>query len=427
MDEVFHVPQVQKYCQGNFSAWDPMITTLPGLYLVTVGVLGPVQYVTNLSTGALCSTFNLRAVNVLFCTGNLYLIYCIHQFLHNNDKDEKTPKLTTTLTSLTLGIFPVLYFFTFLYYTDPGSTFFVLMMYLFHLHKYKFISAIAGILAIFFRQTNIIWVVFVAGLSARTYLLNWIHHHRKEKKIDDGNYVKVTLALLRLLLSPVQFCTVILRILLGTFWYIMVGVGFAVFVYINGSIVVGDKSHHEACLNFPQIFYFFFMCIFFSSMHLISPSKIFNFMKFAIFKFYLVIPFVLLAYFAIWKYTYIHIYLLSDNRHYTFYIWSKIFERHPHVRYILIPVYLYTAWSIHDSLHHKDVLWRLVYFICLVYFHSAPETPGVQIFYYTVYNSSSQYEISELRSSGFGDAPVHYNKCIYYLHVYTEAVQVVGQ
>jgi len=29
------MPQVQAYCVGNFSHWDPMITTLPGLYSVS--------------------------------------------------------------------------------------------------------------------------------------------------------------------------------------------------------------------------------------------------------------------------------------------------------------------------------------------------------------------------------------------------------
>ena len=32
-DEIFHVPQAQKYCNGNFRSWDPMITTPPGLYV----------------------------------------------------------------------------------------------------------------------------------------------------------------------------------------------------------------------------------------------------------------------------------------------------------------------------------------------------------------------------------------------------------
>lgn len=30
-DEEFHIPQAQRFCSHNFSYWDPMITTLPGL------------------------------------------------------------------------------------------------------------------------------------------------------------------------------------------------------------------------------------------------------------------------------------------------------------------------------------------------------------------------------------------------------------
>lgn len=31
-DEIFHIPQAQKYCQGKFFEWDGKITTPPGLY-----------------------------------------------------------------------------------------------------------------------------------------------------------------------------------------------------------------------------------------------------------------------------------------------------------------------------------------------------------------------------------------------------------
>ncbi|OAY76656.1 Dol-P-Glc:Glc(2)Man(9)GlcNAc(2)-PP-Dol alpha-1,2-glucosyltransferase [Ananas comosus] len=31
MDEIFHVPQAQRYCGGDLRSWDPMITTPPGL------------------------------------------------------------------------------------------------------------------------------------------------------------------------------------------------------------------------------------------------------------------------------------------------------------------------------------------------------------------------------------------------------------
>ena len=32
------MPQTQQYCNGNFAAWDPKITTLPGTYLLTTAV-----------------------------------------------------------------------------------------------------------------------------------------------------------------------------------------------------------------------------------------------------------------------------------------------------------------------------------------------------------------------------------------------------
>ena len=32
-DEVFHIPQTQRYCDEDFDTWDPAITTPPGLYV----------------------------------------------------------------------------------------------------------------------------------------------------------------------------------------------------------------------------------------------------------------------------------------------------------------------------------------------------------------------------------------------------------
>ena len=40
-----------------------------------------------------------------------------------------------------------------------------------------------------------------------------------------------------------------------------------------------------------------------------------------------------------------HPFLLSDNRHYTFYVWRRIFLLHPTVPYIFIPGYIACAWA----------------------------------------------------------------------------------
>ena len=36
-------------------------------------------------------------------------------------------------------------------------------------------------------------------------------------------------------------------------------------------------------------------------------------------------------------FTHAHPYLLADNRHYTFYIWRKVFMRHELVKYAFVP------------------------------------------------------------------------------------------
>lgn len=66
--------------------WDPMITTLPGLYLVTVGVIKPVVWFAGLTGQVVCSTAMLRFVNLLFNCGNLYLLYLLICKLHLREK-----------------------------------------------------------------------------------------------------------------------------------------------------------------------------------------------------------------------------------------------------------------------------------------------------------------------------------------------------
>lgn len=66
--------------------WDPMITTLPGLYLVSVGIIKPVVWLTDLTGAVVCSTAMLRFVNLLFNCGNLYLLYLLICKLHHREK-----------------------------------------------------------------------------------------------------------------------------------------------------------------------------------------------------------------------------------------------------------------------------------------------------------------------------------------------------
>lgn len=49
--------------------------------------------------------------------------------------------------------------------------------------------------------------------------------------------------------------------------------------------------------------------------------------------------------------TIVHPYLLADNRHYTFYVWNRLYGKHMLVRYLLIPVYIFGVFVICKSLN----------------------------------------------------------------------------
>nr|CAD7457287.1 unnamed protein product [Timema tahoe] len=132
--------------------WDPKITTLPGLYLLSVGALTPLTAVLGRD---LCNVYFLRFTNLVGCFINFYILYGIQQKLHPGKKE------IGLLSAFNLATFPLIYFFTFLYYTDTVSTSLVLLMYLFHLYGHNFLSAASGFIAVIVRQTNIIWVGFI--------------------------------------------------------------------------------------------------------------------------------------------------------------------------------------------------------------------------------------------------------------------------
>ncbi|NXY83270.1 AG10A glucosyltransferase, partial [Alcedo cyanopectus] len=367
MDEAFHVPQAQAYCHGRFLQWDPMITTLPGLYLLSAGAVKPAAWLLGWSGSVVCSAGMLRFINLLFGAGNLCLLYSLLTRIHRNKAVSGFQRI---LSSLTLAMFPTLYFFTFLYYTDPGSVFFTLFAYLMCLCGNHKTSALLGFCGFMFRQTNIVWVVFCAG-SVVAEKLNEAWKTQLQKKKDEKlSSRKESLPdLLRVLQFLIEYLTSpknLLAVTALTWPYMVLVAMFFAFVLTNGGIVVGDRSSHEACLHFPQLFYFLSFTAFFSFPHLLTPTKVRRFLQSLRqhpVQYSLVSITSLLL---IWKFTYVHKYLLADNRHYTFYVWRKVFQRHELVKYLLVPAYVFAGWSFTDALRSKSVFWILVYFVCLL-------------------------------------------------------------
>ncbi|XP_078678055.1 dol-P-Glc:Glc(2)Man(9)GlcNAc(2)-PP-Dol alpha-1,2-glucosyltransferase-like [Branchiostoma floridae x Branchiostoma belcheri] len=357
MDEIFHIPQAQKYCQGKFTEWDPMITTLPGLYLASVGLLKPAVLLAGVKVGVACSTLLLRATNVLFAVGNVYLLWAILRKIHG----QTTDPLLQCLNAVTLASLPVLYFFTFLYYTDPGSTFFTLFMYLLCCHGNHVLAAMMGFMAVMFRQTNIVWIVFCAGVTA----VNLVE--RKHQPKQDPNVLVTLYNSIRTVLQYLATVSHFAKVTLALLPYAMQVVVFGVFVYANEGIVVGDRTSHEACLHFPQLFYFFSFSFVFSFPHVLSLSQVSQFLKYDKKKMALLLFLLVLSYVLVDRFTYVHPYLLADNRHYTFYVWQRVFQRHPLAKYVVLPGYVYCGWSMFHQLGKtRSPLWQLVFFVCVL-------------------------------------------------------------
>ncbi|CAG5136795.1 unnamed protein product [Candidula unifasciata] len=365
MDEIFHIPQAQQYCSYNFSSWDPMITTLPGLYVFSVIQLLPVASFRGARLAELCTTFNLRASNVTYCIGNFILLFVLTRQLTGN---AKRTHLLQVLNAAVLTLFPVLYFFTWLYYTDPGATFFVLLMYALCLRGYHKSAAMAGAAAVLFRQTNIIWVLFCTGVVAIEVINERLRldkkWHGNPNNMSDKDFVEILFQ--TTFSSCARFFSLVKQILIQTFCYLCIIVGFIVFLVVNKGIVVGDRSHHTASYNFPQVFYFLAVSAGFSFMHLSQPSQVIAFVKSAVKNPIKILLFAVLAGLLIKLFTCEHKYLLSDNRHYTFYVWSKIFKRHQLARYALIPVYFFSLYQFYNLTSHRGFLWRVVFSVCTI-------------------------------------------------------------
>jgi alpha-1,2-glucosyltransferase len=170
LDEVFHVPQAQAYCAGQFGRWDPKITTPPGLYLLSY-LLHQAKHI--IFGGTYCALANLRWLNSLVASfiipAQVWDVYRQSEMGHDRS--------TSFHTVINIALFPLIFFFSGLYYTDVCSVSFVLGAYEYHLRSLRHAPAsrkmdmlkifATGLCALSMRQTNIFWVaIFLAGLHA---------------------------------------------------------------------------------------------------------------------------------------------------------------------------------------------------------------------------------------------------------------------
>jgi len=263
---------------------------------------------------------------------------------------------------------------------------FFLIAYYYQLKSKNLLAALAGGLGILFRQTNAVWLgfcLFMLILAMVEKYRNKIKRHSfavelLTKNLNEDFCKKLSFANILQNLKQDLFGKKLLfkdlfHILVNNFKsfqsYLLVILMFVTFLIVNKGIVVGDRENHQASLHLCQLFYFFSFALFFSlSCYLFNLKWIRRVLNLIRTHFALVICVVLpILCTIVHNFTYEHPFLLADNRHYTFYIWSKIFKRHVLIRYLLTTVYMLAIYLFYQNLtsNGKTIGWLLAYSICL--------------------------------------------------------------
>ncbi|CAD7696204.1 unnamed protein product [Ostreobium quekettii] len=357
MDEIFHIPQTQRYCAGEFWAWDPKITTLPGFHLLGAAWGSSLGYFLGslgiLSEEGPCSTTLLRAMNSALLIANARLLYLIHAKVQtHNHKGAQKDEHHSFLLSMCLTFFPLHFFYGFLYYTDVPSLTFILACLLATLHSRHWLAGLAGASAVAVRQTNVVWVSFILYVGILDRL-----------RCGQGE-----LGLAPLVELAKHACRQKWMLLQVFFPLLLVPSCFVLFVVINGGIVVGDRDAHKPVLHLAQLGYFFLFAVGGLSPALLDWRKLHGGLRRLVSSTMMcrlalgVVLSVVCT--TLVRGTFAHPYLLADNRHYTFYLWRRVLQ-YVHVRMALVPVCGLGMLLLLESLLERcSPLWVVGYLGC---------------------------------------------------------------
>ncbi|KAL4818941.1 tyrosyl-DNA phosphodiesterase-domain-containing protein [Aspergillus spinulosporus] len=390
LDEAFHIPQAQAYWSHQWTQWDPKITTPPGLYLFSYAVCALILLLRGsperLDPPALRAT-NAAAAAVL-------LPLRLQTALDTVRKQRNTRPSGAWLshTVLNICLFPPLFFFSGLYYTDVLALLVVVEAYNWDLSRGRSNMAmlemamflVLGVVALLFRQTNIFWVsVFFGGLQVVRKL------RRVTKSCESSNMADILAAgsrnelydpmvldasLVDYFKTAASLCSVALNnlgsVITTLVPYLLILATFGGFVLWNGSVVLGHKEFHTASLHLAQMLYIWPYFLFFSWPLLLVPMANIVLPKFMLPKFLnqglpasrrglpslltvLIILPIMLA--VVHFNTIVHPFILADNRHYVFYVFRILLNSHPYTRYVATLVYFLGAWMIISAMGYSPV------------------------------------------------------------------------
>ena len=344
MDEEFHLDQTLSYYNNKFKYWNNKLTTFPGTFFLS-SIFLKLFYLLQIPINNNNSIKIVRMFTIIISTISFILL---GQFKKKNNIDNS---LISKLRLL-IGFFPINFFYNFLYYTEAFSIFSLILFFYFNLYgpKNYILRFLSGILCVSMRQNNIVWVNLFL-LNDSISLIQNLFNNKNIKKFFEN----------------------ISSTIIKNIDIIIIDILFIIFViYNNFSIVLGDKSHHNIVFHLAQINHLLiFSLLFFPTFNLKvlrNLSKLLNSKKKAarfILIFLVILSFVLICN----CFSFIHDFILSDNRHYIFYYFRKIYLK-DNLRYALL-IYISLTYSIiiNDNVvllkDNKIISWLICSIICL--------------------------------------------------------------
>jgi alpha-1,2-glucosyltransferase len=294
-----------------------------------------------------------------------------HHHQQQQQQQQQQQKFATSI-ALLVGTLPTQLFFAFLFYTDVPSLLFLLLTELLLLRHAPRTAAVAGAAAIGMRQTNAVWVTFLTGASILHDLLQSAPRERSQTGSSSEAVINTVTAgrgpqqgskqqkgqqqqQQQQRPGPMAELWQLLDLAWQQFWQLfseyclllLLPVVFCIFVVINGGITLGDKAAHAPTSHLMQPLYFGLFTLIGAWPLLLQPvvlTRLRNAISSApVLSAAVIAAAAALAVGFVAKYTLVHPYLLADNRHYTFYIWRKVFAKHWLPRYCLTPGYV-LAW-----------------------------------------------------------------------------------
>jgi alpha-1,2-glucosyltransferase len=198
VDEQTHFDQIDRYVQGTYT-WDPRLPQLPGYHILMAAlarIYGDWWY---------WSFKTLRTINLVFGLLSIVVFARILELIHGKVDDNRVMQYVFC---------PLVLPFFCLNYTEISSLLLVLLGFYCGLQRHYNLSGLALCLSVFIRQNNVIWLMMLPFIF----------------QANEGGF---------------RFDREGLARLVKSYWISLLGlVAFAVFVYLNGGVALGDKWTH---------------------------------------------------------------------------------------------------------------------------------------------------------------------------------------